>query len=194
MGGATSSIMWKIRWHEQQYSVSNVFRLWPASSMLSRVHGTRSDAILTDCQLRDPSSFLRRDRYGILPMQRQDLFYEGPSDSLFAWNTRELDHHLLSSSWIVWGLLGRERGTSEPQWCCKWRQTEKPNGGIEIFSTPPQNSQKINTQQQAKITRRTTQKQQYFTTITTKKHPSTCTVSCVDNYYNKLHSNLRQNI
>jgi len=32
----------------------------------------------------------------------------------------------------------------------------------------------------------------YFTTITTKKHPST--VSCVDNYYNKLHSNLRQNI
>ena len=28
--------------------------------MLSRVHGTRSDAILTDCQLRDPSSFLRR--------------------------------------------------------------------------------------------------------------------------------------
>jgi hypothetical protein len=56
--------------------------------MLSRVHG-RSDVILIDCQLRDPSSFLRRYRYGILPMQRQDLFYEGPSDSLFAKKIRE---------------------------------------------------------------------------------------------------------
>jgi len=122
-------------------------------------------------------------------------FYEGPSDSLFAWNTRELDHHhLLSSKDRLRPPRKRKRDERTTMMLQMETNRETERRDRNIFNPPPPNSQKINTQQQAKITRRTTQKQQYvyFTTITTKKHPST--VSCVDNYYNKLHSNLRQNI